>query len=129
LANPVGRPPIFTSPEEIQIKINEYFELCKTEKEFPNTASLAHYLGFATRQSLYDLQEKEDFSYTIKRAILRIEGRTVDKAISTSSSGAIFVLKNMGWHDKTEQEHSGGLEVKYEIPTQKPIGAPVSFGN
>ena len=30
-------------------------------------------------------------------------------------TGDIFALKNFGWRDKQEHEHSGGVNIKIEI--------------
>lgn len=104
-----GRPAIYDNVEELEIKIQEYFD----QEETPITVSgLAYYLGFVSRQSLQDYKEREEFSYTIKRAVLFIESCYEQKLSGTTPTGAIFALKNMGWKDKTETELSGGLDIK-----------------
>lgn len=74
--------------------------------EKPSITGLALFLGFASKDSLYDYAKKEEFSDSIKKALLRIEndyekGLWIDKP-----TGVIFALKNMGWSDKKEVDHT-----------------------
>lgn len=116
-----GRPPIFKNNEELQSKIDDYFngglKIRKIvvgkppnsqiiEIEVPTITGLAYYLGFASRQSFYDYENKDDFSYTIKRARLFIEQEYEEQLQHGNTTGAIFALKNMGWIDKTEIDQS-----------------------
>lgn len=138
---PMGRPPIFETPEQIELKINEYFEYVKGESreqeiEYPQEkgnnkktkervwvrhpepltiTGLALYLGFASRQSFYDYEKDGEFSYAIKRARLKIEQSYEYALHGTSPTGAIFALKNFGWKDKQEVEQSGTLKVDHTI--------------
>lgn len=122
-----GRPPVFNSVEEMVEKINEYFNfgvrirkyvLGKAPNQYevnvpvPTITGLCSYIGFESRQSFYDYEEREGFSYTIKRARLFIEQEYEEQLSTGNTIGAIFALKNMGWRDKTETEHSGELTVK-----------------
>jgi hypothetical protein len=121
--------PLYDDDKELQIAIDKYLSECIVNKEFPNVASLAYSLGYATRQSIYDLEKDEKHSYTIKRAILFIESKTVDRALTSNApTGSIFVLKNMGWKDKFENEVSGSMEIKrYDIPNKLPVGSPCNL--
>ena len=101
-----GKPPIFNSEKEIEDKINAYFESLLNEDqtqytERPTITGLALYLGFASRQSLYDYGKKEEYSYIIKRAKVVIEMSYEQMLLTKSATGAIFALKNMGWIDKS----------------------------
>lgn len=117
-----GRPPIFESPEAMQKMILGYLESCNPieEKDGEETITfkspititgLCLYLGFESRQSFYDYEKNEDFSYIIKRARLVIENAYEEGLFYKSPTGPIFALKNMGWHDKTETEHSGEIKT------------------
>lgn len=99
-----GRPPLYSTPEEMQEKIQEYFDDCG---EQPTITGLCLHLGFESRQSFYDYQEKPLFTYTIKRARLMIENE-YEKAGLTAKSPVfhIFALKNLGWKDKQELDHT-----------------------
>ena len=99
MAAPVGRPPMFETPELMQAAINTYLE---ANKDKPTLSGLALFLGFESRQSLYDYEEKPTFTYTIKRARLHLEVYYEEKLLTINSTGAIFALKNLGWKDKTE---------------------------
>ena len=70
--HPGGRPPLFETSEDLQTKINKFFAMVEKEQEdnssrVPGLAELAYYLGFESRQSLYDYEKRSDkFSYAIK---------------------------------------------------------------
>jgi len=125
-SNPVGRPVKYSTVEELQNIINEYFEWCDnraikkaddTGKEFfvsfpaPYTMSgLARRLGLS-RQGLIEYSQKDEFSDAIKDAREKIhedvETRLMD---GKAQSGSIFNLKNnFGWKDEqvNKNEHSG----------------------
>lgn len=122
-----GRPPIYKSPKRMAEKIAEYLEYIQGEKDkikdeateeeeevwirYPEPITitgLCLYLGFESRQSFYDYEEREEFSYLIKKARLLVENR-YEKALGTKEvTGAIFALKNMGWKDKVETGFTDG---------------------
>jgi hypothetical protein len=115
-----GRPPLFKTPEDLQEKIDAYFDGGCNMREValltgvvqvktPTITGLAYYLGFESRQSFYDYGEKPEFSYTIKRARLRLEMMYEEKLDDAKPTGAIFALKNLGWTDKIENTHSINL--------------------
>lgn len=120
LGNEGGRPPIFESAQQLAEKIKSYFDYIQGEKQEVNTSwewirepenatvtGLALYLGFESKQSLYDYEKKDEFSYLIKRARMVIENRYEQNLTSSNCTGSIFALKNMGWFDKQGLEHSG----------------------
>jgi hypothetical protein len=78
--------------------------LCKTNP--PTITGLALYLGFSSRQSMYDYESKEEYSYTIKRARLRCENWLEENLLSGNIQAAagIFALKNYGWRDQQNIE-------------------------
>jgi hypothetical protein len=117
VGNEGGRPPLYNTTEELENKCNLFFEKCKELKEPPTISGLAYYLGFADRQSLYDYENKVEFTCIIKRNRLRVESE-YEKALRTdrSATGAIFALKNMGWHDKQEVDHSGEIKTSPLTP-------------
>lgn len=121
--NKVWKPPIFNSPEELEQKIDKYFEDWFRKKKVFTTAwieiiipkitmtDLAIYLWFDSRQSLYDYEEKKDYSYTIKRARLFIEREYEERLDWQYSTWAIFALKNLWWKDKSEVDNT----IKWEL--------------
>lgn len=124
----VGRPPIFASVEEMQEKIDKYFEQCEgTEKvdeegnvftdkygdpvmfgRKPLTVTgLALALGFNSRQTLLNYQGKEEFMDTITRAKTRIEQYAEERLFDKDgANGAKFSLANNfeGWNEKQQIE-------------------------
>lgn len=106
----MARPRIYDSEIELQDEILKYFEQTSERNERPTVTGLALFLGFASKQSLYDYEKNEKFSYPIKRALTMIECELEKRLENQSVSGIIFALKNMGWTDKVQTEHSGKIE-------------------
>lgn len=119
-----GRPPFYKAVEELESKIDEYFNSGIKIREVligkipnqtlvkvpvPTISGLAIFLGFESRQSFYAYENKEEFSYTIKKARFFIEREYEEQLQYGNTVGAIFALKNMGWRDKQEIEHSGNV--------------------
>lgn len=113
----MGRPPIFETPEELESKINEYYD---SLVEHSTITGLAFYLGFESRQSFYDYEKKPEFSYIIKRARLRVENDYEKSLFGKYPTGAIFALKNMGWDDRTQIKHEGIPDQKFTYLIAKP---------
>lgn len=99
---PAGRPRIYDTEEELEQECDSYFEKCTSTKERPTVTGLALHLGFASKQSLYDYEKNDKFSYPIKKSMLRIENALEKKLDGQAVVGVIFALKNMGWKDKSE---------------------------
>jgi len=100
-----GRPPKFSSPEQLEQAVNDYFS---DESNHPFTITgVALWLGFVDRQSLYDYQEREEYSCIIKELRTRVENGYEKRLFENNPTGSIFALKNMGWKDKTETELTG----------------------
>jgi len=117
-----GRPAFYSTPDDLQTKIDEYF----VTESVPTVSGLSVFLGFADRSSLYDQKARgEDFSYPIKRAVSIIESMHEKALFSKESSpaGSIFWLKNYGWKDKQETDASetGGLRIVLENKTDDPM--------
>lgn len=107
--NPGGRPMSYDTPEKLQEAISAYF----TDNLRPTLAGLALALNI-DRQTLYNYAQKEMFFDIIKKARETVEAKYEERLIwDNSPTGVIFALKNMGWKDKVEQEHSGGMTMKF----------------
>ena len=102
----MGRPPKYKTAAELQKKIDEFFKETKDEKPTITITGLCYHLGFSSRQSFYDMEDKEEFAYTIKKARLRIEMFYEGMLLSRVTAGAIFALKNLGWSDRQELDHT-----------------------
>jgi hypothetical protein len=70
------------------------------------------HLGFASRQSFYDYEERGEYSYIIKNARLRVEKGYELRLHGNNPTGSIFALKNMGWSDKQEIDQKTTFEDK-----------------
>lgn len=111
MSNAVGRPPKFESPAEMQKAIDDYF---KDEPEYPTQSGLALSIGFADRESLRQYKAKDEFTNTVRRALARIDAIHERNLFENGCSGSIFYLKNRGWSDKQQLEHS--IEPEREMP-------------
>ena len=106
---------MIASPAEFEVLVEEYRTLC-AEQDVPVTfAGMASHLGFASRQSLYDYEKREGFSYPVKRARLLVEAEYERRLWGSNVAGAIFALKNHGWSDKHELRHSGSGDGPIKI--------------
>ena len=106
-----GHPPIIKDIEELVSKIDGYFdsliiesddEKGTTTMQRPTITGMALFLGFCSRQSLYDYAKVKEYSYIIKRAQMVIEMSYEEMLLSKNAGGSIFALKNMGWIDRQE---------------------------
>lgn len=100
----VGRPAHYTNPGDLEAAIQEYFA---DDTVKPTITGLAYHLGFESRQSLYDYENKGEFSYMIKRARLKVEMGYETDLRGNNAAGPIFALKNMGWKDNARTELTG----------------------
>lgn len=115
----VGRPPKYETPDQLYEKCRQYFENCKPEpltvegedgeriavvdksgkpvmqEKHPTVAGLALYLGFASRQSIYDLKAKNDsFAYIVECAMTQIESEHEENLFTSANGGSKFWLTN-----------------------------------
>jgi len=106
MPNPEGRPPLWTDPKVIEAQAEVYFAKCMS-KNLPMTITgLALALG-TWRSVLMDYEEKDEFSATIKRIKARCENYAEQQMFAgRNQAGAIFALKNYGWRDKQEIDHT-----------------------
>lgn len=126
--NKGGRPPFYNTAEEIQEKIDAYFEECKGEILFDSDGNpmvdkygnvirvgvrpltitgLALALGFNSRQALLNYQAKDEFHDTILRAKAKVERYAEERLFDKDgANGAKFSLANNfdGWREKKEIE-------------------------
>lgn len=103
LGNNGGRPRKYDTSEEMEVKVNEYFNWCIDSKTELTVTGLALYLGFSSKQSLYEYQENKEFTDLIKKARTAVEMSYELDLRTFKFGGAVFALKNMGWTDVTTQ--------------------------
>lgn len=103
----VGRPLAFKSVEELEEKIEKFYDWCE-ERERPLTLSrLAVFLD-VDRRTLVNYAEKDQYFPTIKKVRERIQADMEERAMVGASNAtfSIFSLKNnYGWKDKIETEN------------------------
>jgi hypothetical protein len=126
-SNPVGRPLKFKTAKELDARIDDYINNCPDTRQILikdsegatqlvdvpclTITGLALYLGFCDRQSMYDYENKSQFSYSIKRARAFIELNYEKMLANSQCTGAIFALKNFGWRDKAPDETSENINL------------------
>ncbi|EGT4144736.1 hypothetical protein EQY69_11005 [Clostridium perfringens] len=126
-SNKAGRPLKFKSPEELQSKIDAYYEWAKENKKHITITGLAWFLD-TNRQTLLRYEEddsellksvsedvRQAFRDTVKRAKARIEMEYEESLYNKNSAvGAIFTLKNnYNYVDKQEvAQKVENIEVK-----------------
>lgn len=131
----MGMTPKYTSVEEIESKIEQYFEDCKgyplTDEKGkqifnkfgspifidvhpPTVTGLALALGFTSRQALLNYQAKPEFVDTITRAKARVEQYAEERLFDRDgSNGAQFSLRNnfKGWDADKKNDDSGDGKI------------------
>jgi hypothetical protein len=110
-----GRPRIYDSPDELELKCQEYIGYCNEKKERPTITGACLFLDFCDKTTLYDYRDRPEFSHSIKRLLLYVENGYEIALQSNAVTGSIFALKNMGWKDKQEVENSGGVTINWNV--------------
>lgn len=82
------------------------YMFCVREPEIPSITGLAIFLGFNSKSTLYEYAERIEFSDSIKKGLLQIENKYEKGLWNDKPTGVIFALKNMGWSDKKEVDHT-----------------------
>jgi len=113
--NKGGRPPKFTSVEQVETLIEDYFknEAYMGEgdnKMFaPTMSGLAYKLDMC-RKTLLNYSKDDKFLHTIKRARERVHQALEQRLYGNNVAGIIFNLKNnFDWQDKSISQ-IGGIE-------------------
>ena len=107
-----GRPPKYKDKEQLQQAINRYIN---DPKKINTITGLCYYLGFCSKQSFFDLEKRDEFSYTIRKARLFIESEYEQDLKKSGGAGNIFALKNMGWSDRQEVKHEGEINLNHKV--------------
>ena len=130
----VGRPPLYSTSEEMQRIIDLYYLACKShqrddpamlmdlsdgdllivndiEDVTPSISGLAYTLGMSTesfrRYGTEGYNDNSEFCATVKRAKQRVEMSLEQRLAGNAVTGSIFSLKNnFGWKDKTEVDNT-----------------------
>lgn len=106
-----GRPLKFSSIDELEQKIEDYFQ--QTPLDLVTITGLAVHLE-TSRETLINYQDRPEFFDTIKKAKDRVEHAYEMRGLKVGNAFDIFRLKNMGWKDKSEVEQSGELSMTWK---------------
>lgn len=129
-----GRPPKYEDPQEMVKKIAEYLDYedslkrpdsySKAGKGVYTIEGCALWLGFATRDSLYDYEKKSpEFSYIVKRFRLFLTHWNAQKLYwAGTMPGSKFWLTNFGGYteESTQNVNQTVTELKVEQVTNTP---------
>jgi len=117
---PGGRPPRFKNPKDMEVLIDKYFVDCPDYRQVvnegivtrvpcPTISGMCLYLGFCDRHAMWEYEKKPEFSAAIKKAREKIRGVYEAMLHSSSPTGAIFALKNLGYSDRQPGEEGGSV--------------------
>lgn len=124
MAEHAGQPLLFKTKEDLQEKIDAYFNSCyKVNGEWvkecvrPLTISWLALELETSRQTLINYEQKEQFFDTIKKAKQKIESWTEEQLYrNTQVTGVIFNLKNnYDWKDKSEVDNNTKISVVWDV--------------
>ena len=85
-----GRPRAFNSVEELESKINDYFEYCNKENKPYTMSGLAYYLD-VDRKTIVNYTKEEDFSYYPKEYKFPVSV-SLEKKYARNQDGKIFPI-------------------------------------
>lgn len=102
--HPGGRPLKFQSVEELEKKIQEYFDKCQKENDIPTIADLAVFLD-TSRRTLVNYECREEFFHTIKKAKDKVLSIQEKMALQGKLQPTVWIFSaknNFGYADKVE---------------------------
>ena len=111
---PAGRPKLFKNKEALQEKIDIYKQYLEDSDKPPTIAGLAYYTGI-DRQTLYNYKKDAEFFDTIKRFVDWVIMTYEETAITNSSGGVIFLLKNYGYTDRQDIDLNANVNTIVKI--------------
>jgi hypothetical protein len=132
---PVGRPRLFSSPQEFDDLVDQYILICQNPEQ-PKAITLTGMvlaLGFCSKDTLYEYQNYPEFTDSVKRARLLVEQEYENRLVTGSNSASsIFALKNFGWADKhpsyIDELTAKKLERELQIDDEQVQPAAVIIG-
>lgn len=105
----------------------KYFLACEAEDKPFTITGVALALGLCGRDSLTEYGTRKEFSATVKKIKSRCEHYCELQLFGKNPVGAIFALKNYGWKDKSEVEHSGTIKtVTVPLPKKDASARPAT---
>jgi len=119
---PAGRPLKFKTPKDLENALAGYFKEREKNHSPLTVNGLAYHLHIDT-DTLLNYEKRDNFSALIKRAKQYIADYWECRLATNSPTGAIFWLKNAGWKDRQEVEHSGDLPLTITVVQHGPGGS------
>lgn len=116
-ANKGGRPRKFKSAEELQARIDEYFDDCQKRGAPYTISGLVNWTDIE-RQTLLNYSKEEEFFDTIKKAKEKIVQMQEEMLMSGkgNAAGIIFSMKNnYGWKDAHQIDADVNSKVAYKV--------------
>lgn len=121
-----GKPRVYKTPEEMYNKIAEYLkweddQKGKDGKGVYTLEGCALYLGFATRQSMYDYESLEpEYSYILCKFRLFLVQWNVQKIYWAGTyMGAQFWLRNHGGYTDETVSTNNNIQTTHTITEKK----------
>ena len=114
----LGRPAMYETPEEMEIKLNAFFIECKANEDPPTVLGLSLFLGFADPHTLLVYSKLKPFSWIVKKAkskcVHDIEKRMITGK-TPPASAMYWLSNNSDWknerYQRTDIHHSGNIDV------------------
>ncbi len=122
----IGSKKYYETPEQLDIKVTEYFDKCEQEKRPATIPGLARHVGFNSRTALWNYEHKEShkaFHEVLERAKNRFHEQLEEILLNgkNNPAGAIFLGKNYGYVDKIEIDTKGQyITQMIPVPAEEP---------
>ena len=100
----VGRPLKFKSADELQKKIDGYFEWADANNKPYTITGMAVYLD-CDREQISTNEARPEFAYTIKKAKDKIQAENEEKTMTGKYNTAFMIFSfknNYGWSDRQD---------------------------
>lgn len=147
--HPGGRPRKYDSPEQMQIAIDKYFDDCEGKfycdkndvpvldkwgneiwigRKPPTITGLALALGFNSRQSLLNYEDKAEFVDTVMRGKSRVEAYAESRLFDKDgANGAKFSLANnfRNWNEKQSLDITANVQHSLSNLTDEELDAKI----
>ncbi len=127
---PVGAPPIYRSPKDLQKRIEDYFLNCITNDKAPTLAGLTLSIGFASQSWIQSYPKRsKGFRWVVSRAKDYIEDeinqRLLDKTTKNSNGAFRYLSAVFKYTEKAETKHTGNGPRTIMYPVKATVGAPI----
>jgi len=116
---PFGRPPKYTSPEQMQLELDQFFIDQEEKGHLPTVTGMLLALGFADRSTLIDYERNPKFSHTIRNAKQKCFEIKMQAAFEGKITGQMMIfdaINNHGMvasksHDKRDVDVNASISL------------------